>query len=192
MILVGVVLLVVGAGVAAYVGADDQVQLARHQVGPPEAPLIVSRPGLFGFRGVTLTVTAQSPGGIFVGAAPERDVARFAGGTLHFEIDRLSPSGRLTGKPVMGRRGSDATQQSFWTTQSHGPGTQRISVSLTDQATGIVVQATAPARTKGSVVGIGFERGGLFLESLAVALVGLVLLVVAAVARRRSRGRRNE
>lgn len=189
MIVVGVLMLLAGAAVALYVGPDDEVRLGTHQVGPDEAPLLVTQPAFFEYRDVTVTVRAESPGGVFVGAAPAREIADYASGVRGFHLDDFDTSGRLSGKPVKGGDVPDPSKADFWSERASGAGVQRISILLGDQPTGFAVVPTKPGQ--GTKVALGIVLGGLFLTALVVALLGVALVVGAIVLSRRARGRRD-
>jgi hypothetical protein len=188
-IVLGAVLLIAGIAVAAYVGPDDEVDLGAHRVGPPEAPMIATQPDFFSLRDATVVVRARSAGGVFVGAAPDREVTDYTKGVRHYALNDFSTSGELGGTVVKGdAQQPDPTKATFWSEQAHGSGEQRIQMSLTDSPSGFVVQATKPG--PGTTIGVGIKLSGLFLLAVVVALVGLVLIVLPVLLGRRARRRR--
>ncbi len=190
MIVVGVLALLTGLVLAVYVGPDDEVSLGAHQVGADGDALIVTQDDFFEYRDVTLTVRAKSPGGVFVGAAPAREVADYAQDAKRYELYAFDTSGKLTGEEKKGGAASDPAKADFWTVKAAGSGEQQVTLKLTDQPKGFVVAPTKPG--KGTDVGLGIVLDGLFLLAVVVALFGLALLLGAILLGRRAKRTRPE
>ena len=190
MMVLGVLTLLAGLVLAVHVGPDDEVRLGSHQVGADDDALIVTQDDFFEYRDVTLTVRAESPGGVFVGAAPAREVTDFAKGSKRYELYAFDASGTLTGQEQKGGDAADPAGADFWTEKADGSGEQHVTLRLTDRPMGIVVAPTKPG--KGTQVGLGIVLDGLFLLALVVALVGLALLVGGILLGRRAKRDRQQ
>lgn len=179
--LIGVVILAVGAAAAVFVGPDDTVA-----VGETEYPggTAYTAPGLFTAQHVTVTVAAEAADGeVFVGVAHPVDVADVTDGHDAFRITQIelgSLAGAADGgeEPMPDPRGID------YLDSASGTGEQTVSYAVEDLSPQFVVWSPADQAVTTSV---WFTVAGTFRLCVAVAAVGLVVLVGGWLLTRRRR-----
>ena len=76
--LLALLVLASGASVAAFVGSDDTVFNRPAELGEDGRPVLTD-PDLLAYEGVTVTLRASAPGGVFIGTAHPVDVADYVG-----------------------------------------------------------------------------------------------------------------
>ncbi|UUZ60749.1 hypothetical protein [Nocardioides sp. B-3] len=104
--LVALLVLAAGAAVAALVGSDDTVFNQPAELGRDGRPVLTA-PDLLAFEGVTVTLRASAPEGVFIGTAHPVDVADFVGDSSRGPADPSHPHrGRGRGRRVWQRRGA--------------------------------------------------------------------------------------
>lgn len=186
MALLGLAFLLAGAGAAAYVGSDDTVFTRPADLGADGRPVLTA-PDLLAWDGLTVTLRAQAPGGVFIGTAHPVDVADFVGDSPRVRLEGVTRDGVLaaevgTGRP---RHPEDAD---FWTRSMSGPGPQELTL---DRSTAAVQWVIAPLGGVGpTTVSFGITVDGAYVAALGVAGVGLLLLVLAVELLRPRRSRR--
>jgi hypothetical protein len=133
----------------------------------------------------TLRLDARSTSGsVFVGVAPTRDVEAWLAGTSYDELTdvRTDPFRySLTRHGTEGTLGSTPGEQTFWTAQATGPGTQRL-VWDVDPGTYTLVVMNSDATAGVDVdLTVGARFG--FLVPIAVGLVvgGVLLIAVGGL-----------
>ncbi len=187
MALLGLALLLVGAGAAAYVGSDDTVLTAPSDLGDDGRPVLTA-PGLLAWDGVTVTLRAQAPDGVFVGTAHPVDVADFVGASPHVRLEGVTRDGVVAEE--VGRGAPEHPEDvAFWTRSMRGPGPQELTL---DRSTSAVQWVIAPLGGVGpTTVSFGVTLDGVYVAALAVAGAGLLLLVLAVELLRPRRSRRS-
>ena len=90
--LVGLACLLAGAGAAAFVGSDDTVFNRPAALGADGRPVLTA-PDLLAWDGVTVTLRAQAPDGVFIGTAHPVDVADFVGGSTRVRLEGVTLDG---------------------------------------------------------------------------------------------------
>lgn len=117
---------------------------------------------------------------IFIGVAPQQDVARYLDGVRHSEIRELELRPfRVEYRDVPGTRTpARPSAQNFWTASATGAGTQELRWDLRPGSWAIVVMnADASAPVSADLQG-GIRSGLLWPLFLALLIGGLVLLAI--------------
>lgn len=133
-------------------------------------------------------VTSTDPGiDVFIGIAPADDVTGYLDGVQRTVVDDLG-SGVSNGRQVDGGAPSGPpVDETFWTTQASGSGTQQLTwhpasgnwalvVMNADGSAGVSVRGTAGA-TVPSLAGLAW---GLLIVGAVVCIGGVLLIVLAA------------
>lgn len=173
--LLGLALLVAGAGTAAYVGSDDTVFTRPDDLGADGRPVLTA-PDLLAWDDLTVTLRAQAPEGVFIGTAHPVDVADFVGDSPRVRLEGVTRDGVLaeevgTGRP---RHPEDV---GFWTRSMSGPGPQELAL---DRSASAVQWVIAPLGGVGpTTVSFGITVEGVYAAALGTAGGGLLLLVLA-------------
>ncbi|KRF01348.1 hypothetical protein ASG88_07620 [Nocardioides sp. Soil777] len=173
--LVGLVCLLAGAAAAAYFGSDDTVFNRPAALGADGRPVLTA-PDLLAWDGVTVTLRAQAPDGVFIGTAHPVDVADFVGGSTRVRLDGVTLDGVVAEDAGRGapRHPEDAD---FWTREMTGTGPQELAL---DRSTSAAQWVIAPLGGTGpTTVSFGVTVEGAYLAALGVAGAGLLLLVLA-------------
>ena len=173
--LVGLVCLLAGAGAAAYVGSDDTVFNRPAALGADGRPVLTA-PDLLAWDGVTVTLRAEAPDGVFIGTAHPVDVADFVGGSTRVRLEGVTLDGVVAEDAGRGapRHPEDAD---FWTREMTGTGPQELAL---DRSTSAAQWVIAPLGGTGpTTVSFGVTVEGAYLAALGVAGAGLLLLVLA-------------
>lgn len=173
--LVGLLLFAGGAGVAGYVGSDDTVFNAPTVLGADGRPVLTS-PDLLALDGVTVTLRASAPEGVFIGTAHPVDVTDFMGAVPRVRLERVTRGG-VEWSEVDGTAPRLRPEQAgFWTRSQSGTGVQELALDRDASAAQWVL---APVRGRGpTTVSFGITFDGLYRAALVTAGVGLLLLVV--------------
>ena len=167
--------LLAGAGAAAYVGSDDTVFNRPAALGADGRPVLTA-PDLLAWDGVTVTLRAQAPDGVFIGTAHPVDVADFVGGSTRVRLEGVTLDGVVAEDAGRGapRHPEDAD---FWTREMTGTGPQELAL---DRSTSAAQWVIAPLGGTGpTTVSFGVTVEGAYLAALGVAGAGLLLLVLA-------------
>ena len=118
--LLGLVCLLAGAGAAAWVGSDDTVFNRPAALGADGRPVLTA-PDLLAWDGVTVTLRAEAPAGVFIGTAHPVDVADFVGRSSRVRLEGVTLDGVVAedagrGAPV------HPEDVDFWTRAMSGTG----------------------------------------------------------------------
>ncbi len=184
--LVGLACLLAGAAAAAYVGSDDTVFNRPAALGADGRPVLTA-PDLLAWDGVTVTLRAQAPDGVFIGTAHPVDVADFVGRSTRVRLEGVTLDGVVAEDAGRGapRHPEDAD---FWTREMTGTGPQELAL---DRSTSAAQWVIAPLGGTGpTTVSFGVTVEGAYLAALGVAGAGLLLLVLAVELLRPRRPRR--
>ncbi|WP_457207696.1 hypothetical protein, partial [Nocardioides sp. P5_C9_2] len=184
--LLGLALLLAGAGAAAYVGSDDTVFTRPAALGADGRPVLTA-PGLLAWDGVTVTLRAEAPDGVFLGTAHPVDVADFVGGSPRVRLEGITGAGVVASEVGAGRR-QHPEDAAFWTRSMSGTGPQELAL---DRSTSAVQWVIAPLGGVGpTAVSFGITVEGAYVAALGVAGAGMLLLVLAVELLRPRRSRR--
>jgi hypothetical protein len=131
---------------------------------------------------VRLRVTPTEPGqAIFAGVAEQSDVAAYLSGTAHDRITRIDRGAphysRVSGAEEIA---TPPTDQTFWTAQVSGTGTQTLDWELTGGNWAIVLMNADGSPGVSTAVTMGARAD--FVIPLAWTLVGIGLVVTAIAA----------
>lgn len=184
--LLGLVLLLGGAGAAAYVGSDDTVFNRPAELGADGRPVLTA-PDLLAWDGMTVTLRAEAPRGVFIGTAHPVDVADWVGDSTRVRLEGVTPEGVVAREA--GRGAPEHPEDvGFWTRAMSGAGPQELGL---DRSTSAAQWVIAPLGGTGpTTVSFGVTVEGTYAAALAVAGVGLLLLVLAVELLRPRRSRR--
>ena len=108
-------LLVMGAGaaVAGFVGSDDTVFNRPTELGEDGRPILTA-PDLLAYDGITVTLRASAPGGVFIGTAHPVDVADFVGDSSRIRLTNVTRTG-VTSEDVGSKPPVQPAEADFWT-----------------------------------------------------------------------------
>ncbi|KQY21191.1 hypothetical protein ASD16_17830 [Cellulomonas sp. Root485] len=185
-VVIGSLMLLVGGVAAALIGPDDTVSASPIEV-PAAAKVAVTAPDLFPFRNTTLHLTAASTGGaVFLGTANPVDVDSYLSNVTRYHVHRLGVGGG-TGSVKDGELavpGLSPETTTFWVDSVTGAGEQSLDVPLTGD---LFTIAVVPVGEPGAIsFSVGVTLGGAFRAAVGVAAVGLLLVAVPLVWRRRA------
>jgi hypothetical protein len=170
----GLLLMTAGAGVAALVGSDDTVYNQPAELGEDGRPILTS-PGLLAYEGITVTLRASAPKGVFIGTAHPVDVADFVGDSPRIRLTRVTRAGVLAdgvgaGEPVR------PASVSFWTSSMRGRGVEELTLDRDSAAAQWMI---APLAGRGpTTVSFGVTVPGLFRGALITFGLGALVLLV--------------
>ena len=159
-----------GAAVAGVVGSDDTVFNRPTELGDDGRPVLTA-PDLLAYEGVTITLRASAPEGVFIGTAHPVDVADFVGDSSRIRLTSVS----RTGVEVRGRRRRDEppvepASADFWTSSMSGPGVEELTLDRDASAAQWVI---APMSGVGpTTVSFGVTVDGLYRVALIVVRSG--------------------
>ncbi|HKA67556.1 MAG TPA: hypothetical protein VKG85_00415 [Actinomycetes bacterium] len=186
----GLLIALVGAAVAAYVGPDDTVRSAPARIDTETAAAVVTNE-LFRFVGPTvhLTVTGHDNAAVFAGVGQAEDVADFLDGTAH-EVIRVT-SLPFTPKEEVGRGKPGAlpppASAGLWVASIQGKGTQEMIWPSTDGDWRVVLMRANGAEGFDGTVTVAFEMPQLFIGALTAVVSGLAAIVGGFLLLRRRR-----
>lgn len=186
-VLIGLVALAGGIAGAVVVGSDDIVSTSKSL--PHGASVAVSRPGLLDYDGWTMRVSATNADGeVFVGAGHPVDVSDYVRGVKRVEVTEVALGGLSTNtvEDKAQTPTGDPTAASFWTAQASGAGTQQVDLDL--EAQPIAFYAGPLGESGALTLSVGLRIPRLFTYALALAAIGLALLVAGVVLLRRRPG----
>lgn len=191
--LLGFVVMVAGAAVAGAVGSDDTVFNRPTALGDDGRPVLTA-PDLLAYEGVTITLRASAPEGIFIGTAHPVDVADFVGDSSRIRLTSVSRTG--VESEDVGATDEDPVEPAsadFWTSSMSGPGAEELTLDRDASAAQWVI---APMSGVGpTTVSFGVTVDGLFTKALIAAGAGALVLVVCVellLLLRRRRRRRHQ
>lgn len=172
--LLALVVLSAGAAVAGFVGSDDTVSNRPTQLGQDGRPVLTT-PDLLAFEGVTVTLRASAPQGVFIGTGHPVDVADFVGDSSRVRLTRVTRTGVVaedagSGDPV--QPGS----VDFWTHSMSGTGVEELTL---DRDTSAAQWVIAPRSGAGpTTVSFAITLDGLFARALLAFAVGSLVLLL--------------
>lgn len=173
--LLGLVCLLAGAGAAAWVGSDDTVFNRPTALGADGRPVLTA-PDLLAWEGVTVTLRAEAPEGVFIATAHPVDVADLVGRSSRVRLEGVTLDGVVAedvGRDVPVR----PEEVDIWTRAMSGRGPQELALDRSTSAAQWVIaprEGTGPTR-----VSFGVTVEGAYVAALGVAGAGLLLLVLA-------------
>lgn len=186
----GLLIALVGAAVAAYVGPDDTVRSEPTRISTDTAAAVVTNE-LFRFVGPTvhLTVTGHDDAAVFAGVGHAEDVADFLDGTVH-EVVRVTslpftPKQETgPGKPGPLPRPASA---GLWVASIQGKGSQEMIWPSTDGDWRVVLMRADGTEGFDATVTVAFEMDQLFIGALTAVVSGLAAMVGGFLLMRRRR-----
>ena len=184
--LLGLLLMTAGAGVAGVVGSDDTVFNRPAELGPDGRPVLTS-PGLLAYDGVTITLRASAPGGVFIGTAHPVDVSDFVAESSRIRLTRVTRDG-VRSEDIGSAEPVRPASVDFWTHSMTGQGVEELTLEGDAEAAQWVI---APISGQGpTTVSFGVTVPGLFRQALIAFGLGALLLVVSVelLIRTRRRG----
>ncbi|PVG82516.1 hypothetical protein DDE18_13800 [Nocardioides gansuensis] len=193
VVLVGLLGLLGGAAVAAYVGSDDTVVSTPATLGDEGQP-VVTAPGLLGWDGLRITLRAEAPDGVFIGTAHPVDIEDFVGDTQHVVLESVTPGSTTTREVDGDGEQVHPEQAGFWELRQRGRDRQELALDRHDAGLQWVI---APLGGVGpTTISFAVTVAGVWRAALAVAAVGALLLVLGVelllrLGRRRVAGRRH-
>ncbi|WP_241996607.1 hypothetical protein [Kribbella antiqua] len=141
---------------------------------------IATRPDLLDQHGPTLHVDARSSNGkpVFVGVARDFDVASYLKGTAHTSLVQVEYPIALTTQDQKGSSSPLAAPDGldWWVTKAAGAGTQSIAWPIADGPYDVVIMSADGKTAPDVQVKLGIEIPNAFLASLAVLVLGLLLI----------------
>ncbi|HXH79722.1 hypothetical protein [Nocardioides sp.] len=171
--LLGLLVMAAGAAVAGVVGSDDTVFNRPTDLGDDGRPVLTS-PDLLAYEGITVTLRASAPGGVFIGTAHPVDVADFVGDSSRIRLTRVTRSGVVaedagSAEPVR------PASAGFWTSSMRGEGVEELTLDRDSAASQWVI---APLTGKGpTTVSFGVTVPGLFRAALLAFGLGALALL---------------
>ncbi|MEO5665899.1 MAG: hypothetical protein ABIR39_21730 [Nocardioides sp.] len=183
--LLALLLLASGAAVAAFVGSDDTVFNRPAELGQDGRPVLTA-PDLLAYEGVTVTLRASAPEGVFIGTAHPVDVADFVGDSSRIRLTRVTRTG-VEAEDVGSSAAVEPASADFWTASMSGPGVEELTLNRDSSAAQWVI---APLSGVGpTTVSFGITVPGLFRGALIALGTGALVLVISVELLLRSRRR---
>lgn len=192
LIVVGALLAALGAASAVAIGPDNVLSSPGKSVALGPAGSLVTAPDLIAVTGSTATITAQGEGGkpVFLGVAHPVDVQDALRAREVTELTGIRGLGDITtrtrhatDKDAKGV--ADPAKLPIWTVKDSGTGTRSVTFPLDGAAHSVAVIGAAGSS---ATLTAGVALAGSFWIALAVALLGLALVVLGVRSGRRSRG----
>jgi len=177
-----------GAAVAAFVGSDDTFFNRPAELGE-DGRLVLTAPDLLAYEGVTVTLRASAPEGVFIGTAHPVDVADFVGDSSLIRLAGVTRTG-VVAEDVGSEAPVQPASADFWTHSMSGTGVEELTLDRGSSAAQWVI---APLSGAGpTTVSFGITVHGIFTWALVAFGVGaLVLLACVEVLLRSRRSRRS-
>jgi len=185
--LLALVVMASGAAVAAFVGSDDTFFNGPAELGEDGRPVLTA-PDLLAYEGVTVTLRASAPEGVFIGTAHPVDVADFVGDSSRIRLTGVTRTG-VVAEDVGSQDPVQPASADFWTHSMSGTGIEELTIDRGSSAAQWVI---APLSAVGpTTVSFGITVHGLFTWALIAFAVGtLVLLACVELLFRSRRSRR--
>jgi hypothetical protein len=176
--LLGLLVMAAGAAVAGVVGSDDTVFNRPTDLGEDGRPVLTA-PDLLAYDGITVTLRASAPDGVFIGTAHPVDVADFVGDSSRIRLTRVTRSG-VVAEDAGSTEPVRPASADFWTSSMTGDGVEELTLDRDSAATQWMI---APVTGQGpTTVSFGVTVPGLFRAALvAFGLGALVLLACVEV-----------
>lgn len=192
LVVLGAVVFLPALAAAVWVGTDDTAQTGPHTLTTPGVA-VLTRAEILHYVGPVLHLTVERADGgpVFLGIAHEVDAESYVGQHsrsvvsrlgLPWDIDVEEPEGNVEALPP-------PAEQLWWLTSVEGPGAQELVWPLPHGRYSIVGLNADGAADVDVLVTMGLEIDGTFYTLLAIAALGLLLLLVGAwlLLRRRRR-----
>jgi hypothetical protein len=174
-----------GAAVAAYVGSDDTFFTRPAGLGEDGRPILTA-PDLLAHEGVTVTLRASAPEGVFIGTAHPVDVADFVGDSSLVRLTGVTRTG-VVAEDVGTEQPVAPASADFWTHSMSGAGVEELTLDRGSSAAQWVI---APlSRVGPTTVSFGITVHGIFTWALAAFGVGALALLLCVEVLLRSRRR---
>lgn len=172
-----------GAAVAAFVGSDDTFFTRPAQLGEDGRPVLTA-PDLFAYEGVTVTLRASAPEGVFIGTAHPVDVADFVGDSSLIRLTGVTRTG-VVAEDVGSEEPVQPASADFWTHSMSGTGVEELTLDRGSSAAQWVI---APLTGVGpTTVSFGITVHGIFTWALVAFGVGALMLLACVEVLLRSR-----
>lgn len=185
ILILGIPLLLVGAAAAVYIGPDDTVPLVDEEVST-EHPAIITSPKLLPISGVNLHVSADAGDTeTFVGVGHPVHVGAYVDDVPHERITTITLRGinsEITTTPVEGEEAAPAREPQgldWWRAEASGAGAQTVEFELTEEPASIVIMRADMAVPVEVALDVSAELTYLFYATIAVAVIGLLFVIVA-------------
>ncbi len=181
VLLLGVVLMIVGAAGAIAFGPDDRLTSGRHPLSSPGIA-VVTAPAALGYSGPTveLTVTRDASEPVFLGVGYDVDVQDYLTDAAYTQVDSVGVPLDMTTSEVTGAGLPDDRpgDLDWWLVSDSGRGSAKVTFPLPDSAVDVV--AMDPALRPGLDVTVTAEvvQPGAFVGGLAVSVGGVGLVLV--------------
>ena len=181
--LLAFLLMAAGTAAAGFVGSDDTVFNRPTQLGEDGRPLLTA-PDLLAYEGVTVTLRASAPDGVFIATAHPVDVADFVGDSARIRLTSVTRTGVVAEDVGSGDRVEPA-EADFWTASMSGTGVEELTLDRDTSANQWVI---APVGGVGpTTVSFGITVDGLFTWALVAAATGALVLLLCVELLLRSR-----
>jgi hypothetical protein len=197
LIALGLLSALLGVVLAVAFGPDDRVGTGPHRLST-SGQAIVTAPEALAYAGprVQLRVTSTDPGrSLFLGVGHDVDVRDFLAGTPRTRIDAIEIPWRVSTTPVpgSGQPKGDPEDVGWWFAQAHGRGTAVLTWQLPDTAADVLILGPRGAGGLTVDVTAAVVSPGAFVVGLALAVLGLGIVVFgwAVLSTPRPRGRRS-
>jgi hypothetical protein len=192
--LIGIPVLLVGAAAAVYVGPDDTVDLLDEPI-TTDTPVISAGTTLWPVAGPILHVTADGGDAeTFIGLAHPVHLDSYLADVPQLRIADVSLRGKLTTDAVAGEPGAlpavPPAGLDWWQEQAAGTGEQTISFELTETPADIVIMQAEPAVPVDVELSVAGQIRGLFVTTVALAALGLFVIIGGLLLRRSASRRR--
>jgi hypothetical protein len=191
-IVVGGALALLGVVAAVAIGPDDvATPPSTTTVSSDGTRAAVTAPDLFPYRNATIRITADNAGGaVFIGVANPVDAGSYLADVTRLRVTEVGRDGTLAGDTEAGSLTAPPVAPettTFWDDSVSGRGQQRLDVPLTGDPVAIAVVAGPTGGTLTMSLGVVVPHG--FLAAVATAVLGLALIALTVVLRRRGRPR---
>lgn len=174
-----------GAALAGFVGSDDTVFNRPTDLGRGGRPVLTA-PDLLAYDGVTVTLRASAPQGVFIGTAHPVDVADFVGDSARTRLTSATLTGVVSEVVGSGRSAQPASGD-FWTRSMSGSGVEELALTRDVSASQWVI---APLAGVGpTTVSFGVTVPGVYQGALISFGVGALLLLICVELLLRTRRR---
>lgn len=192
LIVLGLPVLLAGAGAAIITGPDDTVEVAHEDVST-DASVLTTAGSLVDVTGPIIHVSAD--GGdveTFVGVAHPVHVASYLTDVAQERVTRVRVDD-ITWASVEGTGAAPAVPPGgldWWQDSTSGTGEQTVSVELSEQPLRVVVMPAQPSGPLDVGLTIEAELEGVFVTAALAGAAGLVLLIGGLLLLRSARRRR--
>ena len=162
-----------GASVAAFVGSDDTFFTRPAGLGDDGRPILTA-PDLLAYEGVTVTLRASAPEGVFIGTAHPVDVADFVGDSSLIRLTGVTRTG-VVAEDVGSEEPVEPSSADFWTHSMSGTGVEELTLDRGSSADQWVI---APLSGVGpTTVSFGITVHRIFTWALVAFGVGALVLL---------------